>query len=97
MAVLEWRALWDFGFLRCKGADRSSDRTDATHEDRFAGKLVGALAAASAQPKGRRLTQPLLQQANIIAAVDVKNPLLGENGATRVFGPQKGASKSRPR
>jgi len=30
----------------------------------------------------------------IIAAVDVKNPLLGENGATRIFGPQKGASKS---
>jgi glycerate kinase len=30
----------------------------------------------------------------IFAAVDVKNPLLGENGATRVFGPQKGASKS---
>ena len=29
-----------------------------------------------------------------MAAVDVKNPLLGENGATRVFGPQKGASKS---
>ena len=31
---------------------------------------------------------------NIIAAVDVKNPLLGENGATRIFGPQKGASKN---
>ena len=30
----------------------------------------------------------------IIAAVDVQNPLLGENGATRVFGPQKGASKA---
>ena len=29
----------------------------------------------------------------IIAAVDVKNPLLGTNGATRVFGPQKGATK----
>src|SRR6266536_4129614 len=28
----------------------------------------------------------------IIAAVDVRNPLLGENGATRVFGPQKGAA-----
>jgi glycerate kinase len=28
----------------------------------------------------------------IIAAVDVKNPLLGENGATRVYGPQKGAT-----
>jgi glycerate kinase len=29
----------------------------------------------------------------IIAAVDVQSPLLGENGATRVFGPQKGATK----
>jgi glycerate 2-kinase len=28
----------------------------------------------------------------IIAAVDVQNPLLGNNGATRVFGPQKGAT-----
>lgn len=28
----------------------------------------------------------------IIAAVDVRNPLLGDNGATQVFGPQKGAS-----
>ena len=32
-------------------------------------------------------------QLKIIAAVDVQNPLLGKNGATRVFGPQKGASK----
>ena len=56
--------------------------------------VVGALAAANAQPKGRWLTQSLLQQANIIAAVDVKNALLGENGATRVFGQQKGASKA---
>jgi glycerate kinase len=31
-------------------------------------------------------------QTKIVAAVDVKNPLLGENGATRTFGPQKGAS-----
>jgi glycerate kinase len=30
----------------------------------------------------------------IIAAVDVKNPLLGDNGATRVFAPQKGARRS---
>ncbi len=29
----------------------------------------------------------------IIAAVDVRNPLLGKNGATRVFSPQKGARK----
>jgi glycerate kinase len=31
----------------------------------------------------------------IIAAADVRNPLLGENGATRVFGPQKGATADR--
>jgi glycerate 2-kinase len=31
-------------------------------------------------------------RAKIIAAVDVRNPLLGDNGATRVFGPQKGAT-----
>jgi glycerate kinase len=31
-------------------------------------------------------------KARITAAVDVRNPLLGENGATRVFGPQKGAT-----
>ena len=28
----------------------------------------------------------------IVAAADVRNPLLGENGATRIFGPQKGAT-----
>jgi glycerate 2-kinase len=36
-----------------------------------------------------------LKLPRIIAAVDVKNPLLGENGATRVFGPQKGATKDK--
>ncbi len=34
-----------------------------------------------------------LELPKIIAAVDVKNPLLRKNGATQVFGPQKGASK----
>ena len=33
-----------------------------------------------------------LQLPKIVAAVDVRNPLLGERGATRVFGPQKGAT-----
>ena len=42
------------------------------------------------RPKARRNWN----RPRIVAAVDVKNPLLGENGATRVFGPQKGASKS---
>jgi glycerate kinase len=43
----------------------------------------------------RRIERPKgLKLPTIIAAVDVKNSLLGENGATRVFGPQKGASPS---
>ncbi len=52
---------------------------------------VGAL-VPSVQSKERRLTQKPLQHAKIIAAVDVRNPLLGQNGATRTFGPQKGAT-----
>src|SRR5438552_5039692 len=45
--------------------------------------------------KLKKIEQPShLELPKIIAAVDVKNRLLGENGATRVFGPQKGASKS---
>jgi glycerate kinase len=57
-------------------------------------KVVGAL-APGARSKDRRLIQPSLQRAlpKIVAAVDVQNPLLGKNGATRVFGPQKGASE----
>jgi glycerate kinase len=42
-----------------------------------------------------RIDQPQdLKLPKITAAVDVRNPLLGENGATQVFGPQKGASKN---
>jgi glycerate kinase len=64
--------------------------TEITLPEKIAGALV-----PSAQPR-RRLTQPPLhvELPKIIAAVDVKNPLLGKNGATRVFGPQKGASQN---
>ena len=41
----------------------------------------------------RRIEPPApLRLPAITAAVDVRNPLLGERGATRVFGPQKGAT-----
>jgi glycerate kinase len=43
----------------------------------------------SAFSSGGRLTQPPL---HLIAAVDVRNPLLGEQGATRTFGLQKGGT-----
>lgn len=35
---------------------------------------------------------PRLQQAHLIVACDVDNPLCGDRGASRVFGPQKGAT-----
>lgn len=35
---------------------------------------------------------PGFRQCQIVVACDVDNPLLGEQGASRVFGPQKGAS-----
>ena len=37
----------------------------------------------------------LSPQSKITAAVDVRNPLLGQNGATRIFGPQKGVIKGK--
>ena len=41
----------------------------------------------------RRIEKPKdLKLPKIVAAADVRNPLLGVNGATRVFGPQKGAT-----
>ena len=44
-------------------------------------------------PRGRGGHRPqVMSSSRIIAAVDVKNPLLGQNGATRTFGPQKGAT-----
>jgi glycerate kinase len=36
-----------------------------------------------------------LELPRVVAAVDVRNPLLGENGATRVFGPQKRVTPER--
>ena len=38
---------------------------------------------------------PALKEVRITAICDVKNPLLGENGATCVYGPQKGADEEK--
>lgn len=35
---------------------------------------------------------PRLRETEIVAACDVRNPLVGENGAAAVYGPQKGAT-----
>ena len=54
-------------------------------------------AAADMSPVTSLKSQPVSAsggplQMRIVAACDVKNPLLGETGATRTFGPQKGAT-----
>ena len=70
-----------FGMARALGF-----RFDYEHEQEHEQKVTCLLHLVKiAKPK--ELTLP-----KIIAAVDVRNPLLGENGATRVFGPQKGAA-----
>jgi len=40
----------------------------------------------------RATVHPLLQEVKITVACDVQNPLLGSSGASRIYGPQKGAS-----
>jgi glycerate kinase len=57
------------------------------HEQEKDAEHVGDLVDLCRIEKLQNLNLP-----KIIAAVDVRNPLLGENGATQVFGPQKGAS-----
>jgi glycerate 2-kinase len=73
-----------FGMARALGF-----RFEFEHEHEHEKVGVTDLLKLEKIEKPRRLELP-----KITAAVDVKNPLLGENGATRVFGPQKGASKS---
>jgi glycerate 2-kinase len=64
--------------------------TDLQNLTKIQRPVVAGVSPANSTMQPARLPSQL----KIIAAVDVKNPLLGENGATRVFGPQKGASKS---
>ncbi len=75
-----------FGMARALGF-RFFSGNDHDHE------LTSAI---SELQKLRRIQSPRnLSLPEIIAAVDVRNPLLGKNGATRVFGPQKGAHEDK--
>jgi len=51
---------------------------------------VEVLVPSTYLEKRRSPRRAPLQRQRVIAAADVRNPLLGERGATRVFGPQKG-------
>ena len=79
------------GFKFLSGAkELTKDVTDLESLTRIEPPVVAGVSPANSTMQPALL--PL--QLNIIAAVDVKNPLLGENGATRIFGPQKGVSKN---
>ncbi len=71
-----------FGLARALGF-RFEHEHEHEHERRRVSDLITL----------RRIEKPKdLKLPKIVAAADVRNPLLGVNGATRVFGPQKGAT-----
>lgn len=59
--------------------------TEIAHMD---GEMLGQIARMDADE-----LDPRLKQCHITVMCDVKNPLTGENGATYVYGPQKGADQ----
>src|SRR5207247_9426264 len=92
-----------FGMARALGFRFCEDTKELTGEVSELQNLtkIEVPVAANASPAwtvwpANSKTQPtrLPPQLTIVAAVDVGNPLLGANGATRVFGPQKGASEN---
>jgi glycerate kinase len=74
----------DGGFGMARAIGFRFFETKRAHELRAA---VSKLINLEQIEKPKHLSLP-----KISAAVDVKNPLLGKNGATRVFGPQKGVT-----
>jgi glycerate 2-kinase len=63
---------------------------DGAREDLRAGGGQALLAAASLEP----LPLAWADASGLVVATDVDNPLLGPNGASAVFGPQKGADRA---
>ena len=76
-----------FRFLG-EGGSELRDVASLVELARIEAPVVAGASPATLESQPTRL--PL--QLEIVAAVDVKNPLLGQNGATRTFGPQKGAT-----
>ena len=75
-----------FRFFLEEGQEQEQEQEQEKQKEEEA-RRVSSLAGLNRIEKPRELALP-----RIIAAVDVRNPLLGENGATRIFGPQKGAT-----
>jgi glycerate kinase len=89
-----------FGMARALGFRFLTDEREI--ENGGPAELIGlarieALVAGGVSPATTLKSEPASAsggplQIRIVAACDVKNPLLGENGATLTFGPQKGAT-----
>jgi glycerate kinase len=75
-----------FGHEQHRKLDRFKRSSLRGNETELQGAVTGLLNLAWLK-EAKQLPFP-----KIVAAVDVRNPLLGENGASRVFGPQKGAT-----
>jgi glycerate kinase len=87
-----------FGMARALGFRfflDAEELTDGVSELKDLTKIKAPVAAGVSPANS--ITQPtrLPPQLRIVAAADVRNPLLGANGATRIFGPQKGASEDK--
>ena len=82
-----------FRFLGAAAAELSGGPNDLLKLMRIERPVVAGVSPATTALKSQPTSAsggPL--QIKIVAACDVRNPLLGENGATRTFGPQKGAT-----
>jgi glycerate 2-kinase len=75
-----------FGHKQHRKLDRFKRSSFGGNETELQGAVTELLNLAWLQ-EAKQLPLP-----KIVAAADVRNPLLGENGASRVFGPQKGAT-----
>jgi len=82
-----------FRFLGAAAAELSGGPNDLLKLMRIERPVVAGVSPATTALKSQPTSAsggPL--QIKIVAPCDVRNPLLGENGATRTFGPQKGAT-----
>jgi glycerate 2-kinase len=84
-----------FGMARALGFrffDQQDNEIEKTADLISVVRIEAPVAAGVSPARQPASTSGGPPQIRIAAACDVKNPLLGENGATRTFGPQKGAT-----
>lgn len=74
------------GMLKALGYEFYDENGNDTGEG---GQALAKIVSISAKNK-----HPLISQCNFRIACDVNNPLCGENGATYIYGPQKGVTDS---